>query len=345
MNSRTLAAVGVFLILSASAFSQANVQGSPAPANTGQAKSPPAANASANTTAGETPAPHKAIGDGGAPTPKPESDAMPATVIFDKLTPAARSTTTDGSDPLFEPPPLPKGDVSLIGGVVRSLDRVRNRITVQPFAGKAMTVRFDDRTRIYRDGVETTQLGIHKGDRIYVDTMLDRSFVLARNVHVITELQPADARGQFLGFSDRSRTMVVQDELSRQPVSFRVDGTTVIKKAGNAGSLSDLAPGALIAVRFAPDRGNRDLAREVTVYATPGASYTFAGEITHLNLATGTLAIHNLSDGKSYVIAFDPSLSTRELQLGAQATIRAQFTGRDYKAAQIQVTQAAAKEQ
>jgi hypothetical protein len=305
--------------------SSSNPAGKPATASSQPAATP---------AAGETPAPQK-----------PDPDAMPATVIFDKSAPGARSTTTDGSDPLFEPPPLPKGNVSLIGGVVRSIDRVKNRINVQPFNGKSMSVRFDDRTHIYRDGVETTQLGIRKGDRIYVDTMLDRSFVLARNVHVVTELQPADARGQLMQFNDRNNTIVVQDDLSRQPVRFRVDGTTQIKKAGAAGSISDLAPGALIAVRFAPDQKNRDVAREVTIYATPGATYTFAGEITHLNLAIGTLALHNQSDDKSYEIEFDPAMSSRNLQLGAQATIQAQFTGRNYKAAQIQVTQSAAKEQ
>jgi hypothetical protein len=269
---------------------------------------------------------------------------MPTTVIFDKSAPGARSTTTDGSDPMFEPPPLPKGSVSLIGGTVRSIDRVRNRISLQPFDGKSMNVRFDDRTHIYRDGVETTQLGIRKGDRVYIDTMLDRSFVLARSVRVITELQPADARGQLMQYNDRTGTMVVQDDLSRQPVRFQIDGTTQVKKAGTAGSVADLAPGALIAVRFAPDKRNRGVAREVTIYAMPGATYTFAGEITHLNLATGTLAIHNQSDDRAYEIEFDPAMSSRQLQLGAQATIQAQFTGRNYKAAQIQVTQAAAKE-
>ena len=283
-----------------------------------------------------------------AATPTPQSDGgekMPVTTILDKSAPATRSTTTDGSDALFEPPPLPKGTVSLIGGMVRSIDRVRNRLTVTPFGGKSLTFRFDDRTHIYRDGVETTQMGIRKGDRVYVDTMLDKSFILARNVHVVTELQPADARGQLMQFDDRRSIMTVQDDLSRTPVRFRIDNTTVIKKAGSTGSVSDLVTGALIAVRFSPDRGNRDVAREVTIYAMPGTAYTFAGEITHLNLALGTLAIHNLSDDKSYAIEFDPAMSSRNLQLGAQATIQAQFTGRNYKAAQIQVTQAAAKEQ
>ena len=36
-----------------------------------------------------------------------------------------------------------------------------------------MKKAYDKRTHVYRDGVETTQLGIRKGDRAYVDTMLD----------------------------------------------------------------------------------------------------------------------------------------------------------------------------
>jgi len=298
-------------------------------------------------TAGETPAPQKASSPAAAATPQSDAagEKMPVTTILDKSAPATRSTTTDGSDPLFEPPPLPRGTVSLIGGIVRSIDRVRNRFSILPFGGKSMTFHFDDRTHIYRDGVETTQMGIRKGDRVYVDTQLDKSFILARNVHVVTELQPADARGQLMRFNDRRSEMTMQDDLSRQPVRFRVDNATVIKKADSTGSATDLVTGALIAVRFSPDRGNRDVAREIIIYATPGTAYTFAGEITHLNLALGTLAIHNVSDDKSYEIQFDPSMSSSNLQLGAQATVQAEFTGRNYKARQIQVTQAAAKEQ
>ena len=326
MRPRTLAALIAILLTTAFTLAQTDKQ------QTNTTVQPKPA-ATATMSAGETPAPQK-----------PQSDAMPSTVIYDKAAPGERTPSTTG-DALFEPPPLPKGDVSLIGGIVRGIDRVRNRINIQPFSGKSMSVRFDDRTHIYRDGVETTQLGIRKGDRIYVDTMLDKSFILARNVHVVTELQPADARGQLMQFSDRHSVMVVQDQLSRQPVRFRVDNTTVIKKGGGSGSIADLAPGALIDVRFAPEKGNRDVAREVTIFAMPGTVYTFAGDITHLNIATGTLAIHNLSDDKSYEISFDPSMTSRDLQLGAQATIQAQFTGRNYKASQIQVTQAAAKEQ
>ena len=39
-------------------------------------------------------------------------------------------------DSLLDVPPLPKGQVSLVGGIVTGIDRVRNKLTVRVFAGK-----------------------------------------------------------------------------------------------------------------------------------------------------------------------------------------------------------------
>ena len=75
-------------------------------------------------------------------------------------------------NPLLEIPPLPKSNTTLIGGFATSIDHVRNRLTVQPFGrGEKVKLFTDERTHIYRNGAETTVLGIHKGDRVYVDTI------------------------------------------------------------------------------------------------------------------------------------------------------------------------------
>src|SRR5271165_1120133 len=110
-------------------------------------------------------------------------------------------------DPLLEPPPLPKGKPTLIGGMATSVDHVRNHLTVQPFGkGAKVKVFVDERSHIYRNGVETTVLGIHKGDRVYVDTMLDRDKVFAKNVRVITETGLAEVRGQVIGSNPENGT-------------------------------------------------------------------------------------------------------------------------------------------
>src|SRR5438876_8083454 len=41
--------------------------------------------------------------------------------------------TADIPDPLLDVPPLPKGKVTLVGGTVADIDRIRDRVVTQPF--------------------------------------------------------------------------------------------------------------------------------------------------------------------------------------------------------------------
>lgn len=239
-------------------------------------------------------------------------------------------------DPLLDLPPLPKGKTTLVGGTVHSIDQIRNRLTVEPFGGRALKVFFDERTHIYRDGVPSTQQVIQKGERVYVDTMLDGTKVFARNIRVVTGTQAADARGQVLSNDATTGRITVQDELSAHPVTFRVTPQTVVH-GGAASSLAQLQPGSLVTVRFAPDRRDRDVAQEISVIAAPGSLFTFYGQITYLNMSTRTLAVANESDKKTYDIKFTPAaVDTQMLGEGKQVLVKARFDGRGYTADNIQ---------
>ena len=69
-------------------------------------------------------------------TPTSSKGASAATT-----TPADTSADDNPYDPLLEPPPLPKGTTTLIGGIATSVDKVRNRMTVQPF-GKGQRSKY-----------------------------------------------------------------------------------------------------------------------------------------------------------------------------------------------------------
>ena len=79
--------------------------------------------------------------------------------------------------------------------------------------------------------------------------------------------------------------------------------------------------------------------------ARPGASYTFAGVITNLNLRDGVISVENQTDGKVYDIDFDlRSKSERNaLRVGNGVSVNATFDGANYKATNITVTEAVAK--
>ena len=257
--------------------------------------------------------------------------------------PAAKTTetaTTEPYDPVMDVPPLPKGKATLVGGTVRKIDRLRNRVTVEAFGGHSMKIGFDERTHIYRDGAETTQLGIQPGDRVYVDTLLDKTQVFAKNIRVVTALTPANANGQLIGYDPRTGMVAMRDRLSKQPVRFQVGQNTVITRMDKPGSVSDLQPNALVAVKFAPGGANRGTATEIAIVAPPGQAFQFAGTITHLDFKSGIVAINNHTDDKTYDINFTPGLFRDSgMALGKEANIVAVFEGTGYRAQTIKVVE------
>lgn len=277
---------------------------------------------------------------GSASAPKPAAQPQNNAEQSTGSQPAAQPMqANDPNDPLFGVPPLPQGKVSLVGGTVAKLDRVRDKISVNVFGkGGRMDFRWDERTHIYRDGVETTERGIQKGDRVYIDTMRDGPYILARNIRIVTQLGPTDARGQLLSYNPKTGYMAVRDTLSGQPVSFRVTNKTAVKGRDGNASAVDLIPGSLVAVRFAPDQKNRGVAQEVSLIAVPGTNFLFAGKVTHLDMHTGVLSLANRTDNNTYDIQFDPTMNGADsLQIGADVTINADFTGRGYRAKDITV--------
>jgi hypothetical protein len=291
-------------------------------------------------------------------TPGTQLGAAPAASIPAATQPAAAqgstpqtgatpSGTVSENDPLLDVPPLPKSKVTLVGGTVRSIDQIRNRMTVETFGGGKMKFVFDERSHVFRDGVETTQLAIKKGDRVYVDSQLDGPKIFARSVRVVTQLTPADADGQLLSYDQRNSVISMRDRLSSQPIRFAVNkDTKILKDNEQPGSAADLRPGALVGVQFAPERANRGVAQKITVLAVPGASFRFAGRVTNLDVKNSVMAIENASDGKSYEVAFNRSdVDGREdLAVGAEVNVIATFQGDKYLARETTVTQPASKE-
>lgn len=240
-------------------------------------------------------------------------------------------------DPLLDLPELPNNRVTLIGGTVKSLDEVMNRMVVQPFGGKQkFEIRFDSRTRFYRDGKPITQREIQQAQRVYVDTMLNGSRVFAKSIWIQTQVEQGLSRGQITDVNPEHRTLTIRDELSQQPVRFQLASGSVIRKNGQPATIADLREGALVALHFSP---GRELS-EVTVLATPGASFSFAGRVTYLDLSRKLIAIANQSDGKNYDIYMDAIAQSimRQLREGLNVTVSAVFDGSRYSARQVQVS-------
>lgn len=264
---------------------------------------------------------------------------QPKTEILDSSA-TSSGLATDGHDPILDPPPFPSGSTTLVGGTIRGVDRIRNRMVVKVFGGGRWTVAFDERTHIFRNGAETTQLALKKGERVYVDTMLDNNKhdIFARNIRVGVAAPPADASGQVTGVDSAHGEVSLRDNINSVPVHFGVDQATRINNGNTPIALKDLKPGALVHVKFSAQSGYRGIAREITVIAMPGAAFTFSGKVTYLDLHRGLLAVQNI-DGKTYDIHFSPNRTpeANNLAVGAPVKIVAVFEGSRYTAQSVSV--------
>lgn len=269
-----------------------------------------------------------------------QNPAVPASSSVPNPTSAVNPGTAarENYDPLLDPPPLPRSEITLMGGTVTSVDDVQNRITIKPFGGKQrLHLDFDTRTHIFRDGQPASERELRAGERVYLDTMLNGSRVFAKSIWIRTGAGTGNGRGQILRYDDRSNVLTVRDEVSAQPVSFRLDSATVIHNGTAAGSVADLKPGSLVAVAFGPEQGRSGVVREVSLLATPGSSFTFLGKITFIDLSRKMIAMANQSDDKNYDIYFEsiPSTVLQGLREGSQASVSAVFDGDRYVAQKI----------
>jgi Domain of unknown function (DUF5666) len=277
-----------------------------------------------------------------APVATPVPTANPKTDILDSSA-TSGALATDGHDPILDPAPVPRTTTTMVGGTISGVDRMRNKMTVHVFGGGRWTVNFDERTHIFHNGAETTQLALKKGERVYVDTQLDNNKhdIFARNIRVGVAVAPADADGQIIAVDTKHNELTLRDALNSVPVRFAVDQETRISNGQTPAAFKDVKPGTLVHVRFSASSPNRGLAREVSIIAAPGATFTFAGKVTFLDLHRGLLAVQNSTDDRNYEIHFAPSVigDRNSLGVGRDVLVRATFEGTRYTARSVSVPQ------
>ena len=282
-----------------------------------------------------------------APAASDETVAAPQEPKTEILDTSATSSAleTDGHDPILDPPPFPKGMTTLVGGTISAVDRIGNHLKIKIYGGGEWTVFFDERTHVFRNGAEVTQLALKPGDRVYVDTMLDNNKrdVFARNIRLGIDAPPAETAGLIVEVDTAHSEVTMRDSINPEAVRFSVTRDTRISEGSVRLPLANLRPGSMVEVKFAPERPNRGQAREIAVLAKPGASFTFVGPITFLDRHRQLLAVHNAADNKTYDLHIEPARmdSTPNLAVGSLVRIVATFQPTGYIVQGVTVTRAA----
>jgi hypothetical protein len=268
--------------------------------------------------------------------------ATPSSTVAADSSDAAPDVALDPASLLPDLPTLPPRKASLIGGTVDRLDRVRDQLTVQVFGGGKMKISFDPRTHVFDNGAEASLSALRRGDRVYVDTILDGSTVFARTIRLKNTSVTGESQGIVVSYRPSKSELILRDALSPQPLKIHLTSQTRLMQGDHAFSAGELTAGTLVAVKFGPqngDGGRGDVAREINVLAIPGASFTFAGRVTAVDLRLGILVIDSSTDHKTYEISFDPAMAAQAdtLRPDTDVTVLTQFEGNRYVARTLTV--------
>jgi hypothetical protein len=274
----------------------------------------------------------------GVPSESVVSPALTPTSTAAIVAEPENAIALDPASLLPDLPALPREKASLIGGTIQRVDRVRDQLTVQIFGGGKMKVLFDTRTHIYAGSGLGSAPDLRVGDRIYVDTILDGSTIFARNIRLATQATGGKSQGVVVSYRSDKGELVLRDLLSPDPVKLHLTSRTQVVQGGRAASASQLVPGTLVDVDFAPQKDGRD-AQQVSILAVPGTSFTFGGVVSSLDLRIGLLVLTSSTDHKTYDIYLEPSAITLDERLrpGADVTAVARFDGSRYVAHSLTV--------
>jgi hypothetical protein len=242
-------------------------------------------------------------------------------------------------------PTLPKGKSTVIGGRIRNVDPVRDQFILQVVGGQAITVLFDERTQVYRDGERISLLDIRPDDHGSVETVLDGTKIFAIRIHTLSQLPEGELRGLVLRYDQQTSEVTVNVAASQKPITFRIPAGTPMERVGQAASAgkkgepSDLVPGSLIDLKFRGGGKGQGVVSHVDIVAVPGSTFVFSGDVSFLDLHAGRFAIVDPQDDKTYQISFEPSRFpiTNQLHVGSALRVTTHFDGSRYLASEIAI--------
>ncbi len=263
----------------------------------------------------------------------------------DTISPNAVALNHQDSRSVPELPPQPKGKTTLIGGRIRVVDHVRDRLILDIFGGGHMMVLFDERTHMFSGEQPGSLDDLKAGERAYVDTTLDGKDVFARNIRVLSAVPTGQGNGQIVDYDASRRELILRDTLSPRAVKMHLMAGATIVRGAEAGTPADLQPGTLVKLAFVPGNDKQPVVSEVSILASPGSTFFFSGQVTFLDLHRGLVVIIDPRDNKSYEVYVDTNNRdvARKIQEGANVMIEARFNGSHYEARNVTVNSGAGK--
>ena len=245
---------------------------------------------------------------------------------------------TPAPDRMLDMPPLPKGQVSLIGGTVARIDPIRDRMVVRAFGGRDITIDFDVRTAVLRGTTPASSRDLRPGTRVYADTILKDGRTFAKTVRIAGNASSGETRGQVISYDPSKKLLKVRDIISSQPFSLRLNAVTEVRSNGQPVQPGELIIGTLVHVVFRSGFEGANSAQKIDILARPGSTFTFSGRILVVDLRDDHLTLAENASETTFEVGLDSLTSGAKLRLkeGMEVLVQARFDGNKYEAQSVE---------
>ncbi len=235
-------------------------------------------------------------------------------------------------------PPLPTGSASLIGGTVRKIDSIHDKIVVRAYGGRDISIDFDVRTHVLRGAAPADIREVRPGSRVYADTILKDGRIFAKTLRLDGSSVLGETRGQVISYDPGRGLLKVRDIISAQPLSLRLTAKTDIRSGDQATPASDLVSGTLVQISFQGVSDGPSVAEKINVMARPGSTFVFAGRIAVVDLRDLHLTLFETSSDNTFEVGLRslPASERLTLKQGADVIVHARFDGKNYEAQAIE---------
>lgn len=266
---------------------------------------------------------------------------MPAIHSQSSFQPAVKSDVAPAG--LTDLPRLPRGITTIFGGAIRNVDPVRDQFTLNVLGQRPMHILFDERTKIFRDGSKIQLRDLGPEEHASVETTLDGDKVFAVSIHILSQAAEGQYEGRVVSYNPSTGVLSINASASRDPLRVVVSSSTRFSRFGQqqftsvASGPYDLAPGSLVSIKFHSSDPGHAVASSITVFAVTGSSFSFSGNLTSLDLHSGSLVLLDPSDQRSYQVSFGSALSaqTNSLHPGDHVMVTATYNGSGFVATTI----------
>jgi len=256
--------------------------------------------------------------------------------------PTALSAAPSPGD-LSSLPAPPRGKSTIFGGEIRSIDPVQDQLTLKVYGQRPMKILFDERTLVYLDGKRIPLRRLGPEDHASVETTLDGDRVFAVSIHVLSRSPEGDYEGRVMSYNSGTGELTIASSASREPFKVQVATDATFTREGQPRFASqrsgpwDLQPGSLVSIEFESDQQGHGVAGKIAVLAVPGTAFAFSGNISWLDLQSGSLVLVDPRDQKTYQISFNAARipAGKDLRIGQHVSIRADYDGTRYVASEI----------